>query len=432
MLHINIVNYETIVKSSFSQQYVQKNDDNEHLFVDRRFRRDVSSFNRRDNSINSRENFRENFNFNSYRSRVQLDSKKCFVCEKLDCWFTNHSKSERDQFRKRFSNRVSQFKTRSGFDRRLKQYIIDYEDINDENDYINQYFEKLSIDAFFEDISTSTFMIEFTEHSQTFNESKCFLISLESLDESKTITNMLANKILRHRLIAKDSIIAFVLIVLVSISYVFNVFIESRYDDREFKNLLIDHDAAIWSSEDIEQYTILKRLINDIELNRNNVSKFKFDIDSNSFIDSINLNISIDRVVFYIILVDISFLLYLIDLNRLDVYFNNLINMLIENRYNIDLQIDMKNDSQKADILHIDMKKDLQIDLKKDRTNVFHIDMKKDHHSIIRRYDHVFVLWKIFIQSYIIESLDQNFCMLIEIELRRLHHRFEHFSTRRL
>jgi hypothetical protein len=66
--------------------------------------------------------------------------------------------------------------------------------------------------------------------------------------------------------------------------------------------------------------------------------------------------------------------------------------MLIENRYNIDLQIDMKNDSQKADILHIDMKKDLQIDLKKDRTNVFHIDMKKDHHSIIRRYDHVFVL----------------------------------------
>jgi hypothetical protein len=58
--------------------------------------------------------------------------------------------------------------------------------------------------------------------------------------------------------------------------------------------------------------------------------------------------------------------------------------------------------------------------------------MKKDHHSIIRRYDHVFVLWKIFIQSYIIESLDQNFCMLIEIELRRLHHRFEHFSTRRL
>jgi hypothetical protein len=83
MLHINIVNYEIIVKSSINQQqYVQnQNDDNEHLFVNRRFRRDVSSFNRRDNNIT----FRENFNFNNYRLRVQLDSKICFVCEKSDC-----------------------------------------------------------------------------------------------------------------------------------------------------------------------------------------------------------------------------------------------------------------------------------------------------------------------------------------------------------
>ncbi len=46
-----------------------------------------------------------------------------------------------------------------------KQYIVDYEDINDENDYINQYFKKLSIDTSFEDISISFFMIEFNEHS---------------------------------------------------------------------------------------------------------------------------------------------------------------------------------------------------------------------------------------------------------------------------
>jgi hypothetical protein len=32
----------------------------------------------------------------------------------------------------------------------------------------------------------------------------------------------------------------------------------------------------------------------------------------------------------------------------------------------------------------------------------------------------------------IIEFLDQNLCMLIEMKLRRLHRRFEHFSTRRL
>ncbi len=81
MFHINIVNYEIIVKSFINQQqYVQdQDDDNEYLFVDRCFCRDVSSFNRRDNNISFRENF------NSYRFRVQLDSKKCFVCEKSDC-----------------------------------------------------------------------------------------------------------------------------------------------------------------------------------------------------------------------------------------------------------------------------------------------------------------------------------------------------------
>jgi hypothetical protein len=60
------------------------------------------------------------------------------------------------------------------------------------------------------------------------------------------------------------------------------------------------------------------------------------------------------------------------------------------------------------------------------------IDMKKKHHSMIRRYDHAFLLWKILTYSLIIESFDQNSCMLIEIELRRLHCRFDHFSTRRL
>ncbi len=75
-------------------------------------------------------------------------------------------------------------------------------------------------------------------------------------------------------------------------------------------------------------------------------------------------------------------MLCLADFDRLEVYFNNLINMFIENsfRKDIDLQIDMKIDFQKANIFYIDMKKDLQIDL------------KKDHHLIIRRYDHVFLL----------------------------------------
>jgi hypothetical protein len=37
-----------------------------------------------------------------------------------------------------------------------------------------------------------------------------------------------------------------------------------------------------------------------------------------------------------------------------------------------------------------------------------------------------------FIESLIVEFIDENSCLLIEIELRRLHRRFEHLSVRRL
>jgi hypothetical protein len=60
------------------------------------------------------------------------------------------------------------------------------------------------------------------------------------------------------------------------------------------------------------------------------------------------------------------------------------------------------------------------------------ISSKIRRHSVIRRYDHAFLLWKIFTYSLIAESIDENSCLLIEIELRRLHRRFDHFSMRRL
>jgi hypothetical protein len=62
----------------------------------------------------------------------------------------------------------------------------------------------------------------------------------------------------------------------------------------------------------------------------------------------------------------------------------------------------------------------------------FQISLKIRRHFVIRRYDHAFLLWKIFTSSLIIEFIDENSCLLIEIELRRFHCRFDHFSARRL
>ncbi len=93
--------------------------------------------------------------------------------------------------------------------------------------------------------------------------------------------------------------------------------------------------------------------------------------------------------------------------------------------------------SSKSLIRNEELILDLQIDIKIEHHSIkmmsnFHTNMKKEHHSMIRRYDHAFLLWNILAQSLITKSFDQNSCFFIEIELRRLHRRFDHFSTRRL
>jgi hypothetical protein len=69
-------------------------------------------------------------------------------------------------------------------------------------------------------------------------------------------------------------------------------------------------------------------------------------------------------IIFHIVETNISFLLSLADLDRLRVYFNNLTNELIQDPPTIILQIDMKNDRY----------------------------AKNDRYSVIRRYEHAFLM----------------------------------------
>jgi hypothetical protein len=321
-LYINIINFESINKKT--NTYLQSIDiidcdhAHDHNFIDKQYHREFD--NNRDNRrffINSRS--RDRFSIRA--------SKKCFVCHKFNCWSTNHTKKKRDDFKKRFANRNLKWKSRQEFERHLKQFITEFEDNQDEN-FIIQFFEELNIDIdiSFDNISTNEFVIELD------SESESFLIAVDSIDDLKTISAiiiMLVDKTFRHRLIFMNNIT----ISSNSISYVYNVFTASRYDDREFKSILIDHDAANFSSEDMKQFTILQRLSKSkLILNKKRIISFRFDIDEILFIDIVNLNISVDVITFHIVFVQISFLLCLADMNRLRFYFNNLINMLIEER----------------------------------------------------------------------------------------------------
>ncbi len=103
----------------------------------------------------------------------------------------------------------------------------------------------------------------------------------------------------------------------------------------------------------MRQFKTLQRIIDDVKLNKSDRLVFKFEIEDIKSTDSIKLEISLETIIFHIVEINISFLLSLVDLDRLEIYFNNLTNELIQNRSQIDL---------------------------------------KNRYSVIRRYEHAFLL----------------------------------------
>jgi hypothetical protein len=237
----------------------------------------------------------------------------------------------------------------------LKQYIADFEDIIDDSN------DEDAI-QYFDDLSSISSMIDDAKLIK-FESNELFLTSFDSINsvEFVRITSLLADKTLKHRLISKNITNAFIN---ESFDFTFVSIIELRYDDREFKSILINCDATNRSIAEIDQFTTLQRLNDSIKLNQSTAeSKIQFDIDSISIMSTIELNILLKLMIFHIVEIKTSFLLCLVDLNRLNVYFNNLINELM----------------QKCTIIII-----LQTDMKV-------IDENR-RFSVIRRYEHAFLL----------------------------------------
>lgn len=87
------------------------------FFTDRQYRRNRPLRGRHRGAPSSLSRF-------SYRP-VQ-HTKKCFVCGKVSCWSTNHTQQEREELKKKFSDRYPEYKARPGYERTLQRWITDY------------------------------------------------------------------------------------------------------------------------------------------------------------------------------------------------------------------------------------------------------------------------------------------------------------------
>ncbi len=201
----------------------------------------------------------------------------------------------------------------------MNQYIADYES-DSEDEYVTQYFDELAISS----------VLEFDIKLIEFESDELFLTSFNELKLSniESLTSSFADKAFQHRLISKNIINVFINESF-DLSYISTT--NSRYDDTEFKDILVDCRAADRSIEDMNQFKALQRISNDnVALNKKTIdSSIKFEIDNTLILESVDLNISLEMITFHIIKINISFLLCLNDFDRLDIYFNNLINEIV-------------------------------------------------------------------------------------------------------
>ena len=316
-------------------------------------------------------------------SRPFQHTKKCFVCGKISCWSTNHTQQERDDSKKKFGDRYPEYKTRPGYERNLQRWITEYEGVDDDEG-IAQYFGNLSIDTH-DDYTTESTPESFYTESEQFHTS----IGQLQGSESVTVVNTLADNAFKHRITLSDETAS----PISSAPYVFNSSTDSRYNDTEFKGLLIDSGASTRSTGGIGQLKALQQLDPSVQLDKNTAgsANFTFGIGSAGSIGSVDLDTPLGLITFYIVLVNTPFLLRLTDMDKHGAFFNNITNQVIKSK------------TQPA-----------------------------RSHPVIRRYGHAFLLWYTSAYTLATESLALNPCYLTDVELRRLHRRFGHPSVHHL
>ncbi len=320
--------------------------------------------------------------------RFQNRSKrKCFVCQKEKCWFTKHSKNEleiaKQKFRNRFFNQMI---------KRINQYIFEYEETNSSSSYSEDDFDTDLIDEM------KTLIINLSTLSLISNKlsnAETFMILFDLVQNAEIMITNLANRSLNHFLInnlhislkmfhsSKFHFSDRIHICMKNIDFLTYMIID-RYTSEMFYDIMINSKALIRLIVDYERYlAFIKNILIDLIRAKTEAINVQFEIESIFSLKLITIDISMRLVKFHVIKTNTCFLFNLADMNRLKVYFNNVENLLID----------------KIKIL-----------------------------SIIRRFDHDFLLWKNFnfLHLYITQFFEFNSCYLIDIELRQLHRRFDH------
>jgi hypothetical protein len=236
--------------------------------------------------------------------------------------------------------------------KRIDQYIAEYEELDsDENDQNTDSEMIKKIKALMIEFSSSLSSFEKNSNAET------FIITFEPMKNLKSMISDLINRSFSHYLIdfhtnmnnqiLNDQNLVHLQISLKNESIIIvhtdmkNIKSDSfayvmtfdRYISEKFYEIMIDSNASTKSTAEYDQYLAFKKnkieSSVDLDFSRAETVNVQFEIELASSIKSLTIDTSFEVVKFHVIKTDTSFLLSLADMNRLKVYFNNVINSLI-------------------------------------------------------------------------------------------------------
>ena len=295
----------------------------------------------------------------------------------------NYTQQERDNSKKKFGNYYSKYKNQPGYKQNPQYWITEYEGV-DNNKGIVHYFKDLSIDIY------NDYTPEPTTES-LYTKSKQFHTSVGQMrgSESVTAVNALANNAFKYQIILSNKTVSLI----TPAPYIFNPSTDLQYNDIEFKRLLIDLGASTQLIGGIGQLKVLQQFDISVQLDKNIIrsANFTFGIGITTSIELVILDTLIGSITFHIAPVNISFLLYLADNDKLRAFFNNITNWVTQSQTQLPRS-----------------------------------------YPVIWRYGYAFLLWYTFAYTLTTKSFALNPCYLIDVKLRRLYRRFGHLSVHRL
>jgi hypothetical protein len=365
-LRSSIATYEASNPSSNTQAFItdpqNPQTDSDAYFTDRRYRQQYPP---RPSPIR---NSRSNSRTNAYPRRQT--SRKCYICRKEGCWSTRHTQEERDKYRKRLDNRITQF-------------LLDHEGEDGGDESLDESIEALIID--------------FDSDIQEQETSETFLTTFGPFtdDQAFNITTVLADRSFAHSIAPENSSASSPVGPVTDVTNreqdPFAYITTERYTSKEFYGVMIDTGASKMSTAGYGQYLAYKTTTNDntdINTMQTGAVNVQFGIGSTASIGSVIVKTPIGLVDFHVVKADTPFLLCLADMDRLRVYYNNVTDTLIGPAI----------------------------------TTL----------PITRRFGHPFLVWGEALRTYVQESFDYNPCYLTSTEIHRLHRRFGHPSAEKL